>query len=356
LTYLYDDFSCNNFLVDTGASRSVIPFSSKSAPVGPPLFTADGVKIATWGERELQLSFAGHRFTFVFVLAAVDKFILGADFLSNFKLLVDPFNKSVLFASSLQPVAPPAAGKYSPLVAALHQLSGEARALLAEFPGVLPEPGKHGTPLHGITHPIETTGRPVFAKVRRLDPEKLSCAKAEFAKLEAAGIIRRSSSSWSSALHLVQKKDGSWRPCGDYRRLNLQTKHDCYPIPHIWDFSANLAGCKYFSKIDLVKGYYQVPMAPEDIPKTAVLTPFGLYEFLYMPFGLRNAAQSFQRIMDKVFAGLPFVFIYLDDILIASNTWEQHVQHLKQVFALLVAWGTTWTTRVSSLYSLTWRP
>jgi hypothetical protein len=164
LIYLFDDFSCNNFLVDMGASRSVIPFSSDSAPVGPPLFTADGVKIATWGERELQLSFAGHHFTFVFVLAAVDKCILGADFLANFKLLADTFNKSVLFASSLQPVAPSAAEKYSPLVAALHQLSGEARTLLAEFPGVLPEPGKHGTPLHGITHSIETTGRPVFAK------------------------------------------------------------------------------------------------------------------------------------------------------------------------------------------------
>jgi RNase H-like domain found in reverse transcriptase/Reverse transcriptase (RNA-dependent DNA polymerase) len=303
------------------------------------LLSADGVKIATWGERELQLSFAGHRFTFVFVLAAVDKCIFGADFLASFKLLVDPFNKSVLFASSLQPVAPSAVGKYSPLVDALHQLSEEARTLLSEFPGVLPEPGKHGTPLHGIAHSIETTGRPVFAKVRRLDPEKLSCAKAEFAKVEAAGIIRRSNSSWSSALHLVQKKDGSWRPCGDYHRLNLQTKHDCYPILHIWDFSANLAGCKFFSKIDLVKGYYQVPMAPDDIPKTAVLTPFGLYEFLFMPFGLRNAAQSFQRMMDKVFAGLPFVFVYLDDILIASCTWEEQVQHLKKVFALLVENG-----------------
>jgi hypothetical protein len=191
LIYLFDDYSHNNFLADTGASRSVIPFSSDSAPDGPPLFTADGVRIATWGERELYLSFAGHRFTFVFILAAVDKCILGADFLSKFKLLVDPFNKSVLFASSLQPVAPSAVGKFSPLVAALHQLSGEARTLLSEFPGVLPEPGKHGTPLHGIAHSIETTGRPVFAKVRRLDPEKLSCANAEFAKLEAAGIIRR---------------------------------------------------------------------------------------------------------------------------------------------------------------------
>jgi hypothetical protein len=172
-------------------------------------------------------------------------------------------------------------------------MSEVSRLLLAEFPGVLPVPGKHTTPLHGVSHNIETTGRPVFAKVRPLDAEKLRCAKAEFARLEAAGIIRRSKSSWSSALHLVKKKDGPSHPCGDYRRLNLQTKHDCYPIPHIWDFTNSLAGCTFFSKIDLVKGYYQIPVCPEDVPKTAVLTPFGLYEFLFMPFGLRNAAQSF---------------------------------------------------------------
>jgi hypothetical protein len=97
-----------------------------------------------------------------------------------------------------------------------------------------------------------------------------------------------------------------------------------------------LAGCKFFSKIDLVKGYYQIPVAADDVPKTAILTPFGLYEFLFMPFGLRNAAQSFQRMMDKVFAGLPFVFIDLDDILIASATFQDHQKHLRQVFSLLV--------------------
>jgi RNase H-like domain found in reverse transcriptase/Reverse transcriptase (RNA-dependent DNA polymerase)/Integrase zinc binding domain/Integrase core domain len=335
LVYLFDDCSKSNFLVDTGASRSVLPYSSSAFPSGPLLYAANGVRIKTWGLRELKLSFAGHQFIFSFILAAVDKPILGADFLARYKLLVDPFNGMVLFASSLQPVAAASAVKRSPLISALQQLSDSSRELLAEFPGILPVPGQHGTPLHGMTHSIETSGRPVFSKVRRLDAKKLRCAKAEFAKLEAAGIIRRSKSSWSSALHLVKKKDGTWRPCGDYRRLNLQTKHDCYPIPHIWDFTSNLSGCTVFSKIDLVKGYYQIPMAPEDVPKTAVLTPFGLYEFLFMPFGLQNAAQSFQRMMDQVFAGLPFVFVYLDDILVASASLEEHKQHLRQVFQLL---------------------
>jgi hypothetical protein len=98
------------------------------------------------------------------------------------------------------------------------------------------------------------------------------------------------------------------------------------------DLSAKLHGCKYFSCVDLLKGYHQIPMAAEDIEKTAIITPFGLFEYLFMPFGLTNAAQSFQRLMDKLFRHLPFVFTYLDDHLIASLTLEEHLLHLQQFF------------------------
>jgi hypothetical protein len=117
-----------------------------------------------------------------------------------------------------------------------------------------------------------------------------------------------------------------WRPCGDYRRLNLVTRPDKYPVPNMTDLAARLHGCKVFSKLDLKKGYYQVPVRAEDVPKTAVITPFGLWEFLRMPFGLRNEVQSFQRLKDTVGARLSFVFIYLDDILIASPDEESHLQ------------------------------
>ncbi len=175
----------------------------------------------------------------------------------------------------------------------------------------------------------------MFAKACRLDLDKLHKAEAEFRELEVAGIIRRSDSPWSSPLHMVRKKDGSWRPCGDYRRLNLATTHDRYPLPCILDLSNKLHGCKFFSCIDLVKGYHQILMAAQDIAKTAIITPFCLFEYLFMPFGLRNAAQTFQCFMDSLLKHLPFVFCYLDVIIIASNSLEELIEHLQQIFTIL---------------------
>jgi hypothetical protein len=167
----------------------------------------------------------------------------------------------------------------------------------------------------------------------------LQIAKAEFKMSESAGIIRRSTSPRASPLHMVPKKDGSWRPCGDYFCLNLVTIPDKYPLPNMQDLSNCLHDCTVFSKIDLVKGYHQIPVAIDDIPKTAIITPFCLFEYLFTPFGLSNAPQTFQRMMDQTTDSLEGVFAYMDDSQVGSPDRQTHLRHLEAFFNALATNG-----------------
>ena len=207
------------------------------------------------------------------------------------------------------------------------------------YPELLTAPDYTELPLTQVNHEIDTHGPPLFCKPRPLSLPKLEAAKKEFDSLLKLNIIRPSCSPWASPLHLVRKADGSWRPCGDYRRLNTITIPDRYPVPNLQTFHQQMAGMTIFTKLDLVKAYHFIPVQEKDIEKTAICTPFGSFEYLRMPFGLRNSAGTFQRFIDNQLRDIPNAVAYIDDILIFSKSAEEHEEHLATVLTRLKTIG-----------------
>lgn len=156
-------------------------------------------------------------------------------------------------------------------------------------------------------------------------------------EMERLGVIRKSTSAWSSPVVLIPKKDGSYRFCVDYHKLNGVTKKDVYPLRRIDDIFDTLSGAKFFSTIDLAAGYWQIGLDPSTSAKSAFVTHRRLHEFVRMPFGMCNAPATFQRLMEVVLAGLLWknCFVYIDDVLVCSATFEEHLTHLEEVLSRL---------------------
>ena len=201
------------------------------------------------------------------------------------------------------------------------------------------EPGRTTITEHRI--PLKSS-KPIRLPPYRLPHAYRTTVRNEIAKMLEAGVIEPSNSEWAAPVVLVSKKDGTLRFCVDYRKLNAETREDSYPIPRIDDLIDQLGQTKYTTTLDLSRGYWQVPLAEADQPKSAFTTPFGLYQFKVMPFGLCGAPATFQRMTDQLLRGVElFAAAYLDDLVIFSKTWEDHLQHIKIVLQRLRKAGLT---------------
>ena len=173
-------------------------------------------------------------------------------------------------------------------------------------------------------------------RYRQSETERAEVRKQVQALMEA-GVVRPSRSPWGASVVLAPKKDGTWRFCVDYRRLNEITVKDVYPLPRIDATLDQLGGSRFFTAMDLTSGFWQVGMRDEDAAKTAFITSDGLYEFTAMPMGLANSPATFQRLMDQVLGNRRFEYalVYLDDVMVHSTSFDDHMAHLESVLECL---------------------
>lgn len=348
LFFIKDRATGVEYLIDTGASMSVVPPIKEDLPnkTSSNLLAANDTPIHVYGERLISVNLGLRRnFVWTFTIADVNKAIIGLDFLSHYGLNVDVRDKCLRdsITGLIAHFRPGDFSNYSKL-SNFHSSTPYA-ALLDKFsnltsnsPTVLKEPSIP------VKHYISTTGNPCHYKARPIAHKHQQAVRDTLDSMLQEGTIRPSRSNWASPIHIVPKKDGTWRIVGDYRYLNSVTKPDTYSLPYLQDFTANLHGMKIFSRVDLKGAFLQVPINEEDIPKTAIATPLGNFEFLRMNFGLQGASQTFQRYINSVLWNLETLtdkprrvnyFVYIDDILIASENESDHMQDLEALFTRL---------------------
>lgn len=215
----------------------------------------------------------------------------------------------------------------------------EIKTLIFSFQNLFPDvPSKTNV----ACHDVDVTGAaPIKQHPYRLNPLKLEFMRKEIKYMLDNDIIEPSSSEWSSPCLLVPKPDKSFRLVTDFRKVNSVTKTDSYPIPRIDDCIDRIGNAKYVTKLDLLKGYYQVPMTMRARTVSAFATPDGLYQYKVMPFGMKNAPATFQRMINNVIKDLDYCYAYIDDLIICSDSWSDHMKHLKGTFKKLSAANLT---------------
>ena len=215
----------------------------------------------------------------------------------------------------------------------LLEILNKYQDVLSDKPGMMKD----------VEHSINTgNATPIRSLPYRLCPAWREKVREELKKLLEDGITEPSRSPWSSPIVPVKKPDGSLRLCIDFRRVNAVTQPDPYCMPITEDLIQQVGESAYLSKVDLSKGFYQIPLKETDRDKTAFCMPFGKYRFVRMPFGLMGAPATFQRAMDGVLEGQhDYSTVYIDDILVFSASWEEHLVHIAAVLEALRQAGLT---------------
>ena len=337
----------SGFLVDCGSAISVLPPTAEdkrcSKPTKHRLTSANGQRLQTFGRRTVNFIFLDQPCSHDMVIADVVHPILGMDFFQDGMgkdCVIDPFKRCLTDSYTLEQF--PADTKESPVFSLIPSQCMAHRGvdfdfLWTEFPEVielsLSRVVTMTTPLH-----IATDGPPVYTPCRKLHDDKKLQVEAQLRQWEAEHVIERCESNWASPIHAVKKSDGSWRVCGDFRRLNSITKLDRYPLPALTTFNEQLAECTIFSKVDLKHAFQQVCVDESSQDKTAIITTLGLFRFLRMPYGLKNTAQCFQRNVHQLLKYLPFAHsVYMDDIIVGSRNKEDHTGDLRDLTKRAVA-------------------
>ncbi len=247
----------------------------------------------------------------------------------------------------------------TPLISSDHNLSTSMDKIFNELVGHLSDPDQKfilhqlltqyprlfDTSIPSISNltapPMINTGShlPVHSRVYRTDPIKQKHLTGTINEMLTYDQIEKSYASWSSPVILVKKKDGSYRFVVDYRSLNNITERDCYPLPRIDDTLNRLNGNNYFTKLDLKSSYHQIRIHPDDKDKTTFITSHGTFRFNVMPQGLTNSPSNFQRLMYDLLVNSrwDYTLVYLDDVVIFSRTFDQHVHHLNEILSILTS-------------------
>jgi hypothetical protein len=256
--------------------------------------------------------------------------ILGMNWLDKYQAVISCDKRTIKLVSPLGEEMAVDSSQTDPI---------EIIKVVSEFPDVFPKDLPGMPPERKVEFVIELlpSTAPIFKRAYRVSRPELVELKKQIDELSEKGYIRPSTSPWAALVLFVEKKDGTKRMCIDYRALNEVTIKNKYPLPRIEDLFDQLRGASVFSKIDLRSGYHQLRIRPSDIPKTTFITKYGLYEFTVMSFGLTNAPAFFMNLMNSVFMDYldKFVVVFIDDILIYSQSEEEHADHLRMVLQRL---------------------